>query len=80
MAFTINKNLVFIESMQFMNSCLDELVKNLSDNNFKLLSQELSGDLSELIKHKGVYPYEYMDSFEKFFEDKYLIDVNFLLH
>ena len=35
MAFTINKNFIFIESMQFMNSSLDALVKNLSDNNFK---------------------------------------------
>ena len=31
MAFTINKNLVLIDSMQFMNSGLDSLVKNLSD-------------------------------------------------
>ena len=37
MAFTINKNLVFVESMQFMNSSLDSLVKNLSDNDFKYL-------------------------------------------
>ena len=28
-AFTINNNLVFIDSMQFMNSSLDSLVKNL---------------------------------------------------
>ena len=28
MAFIINKNLVFINSMQFMNSSLDSLVKN----------------------------------------------------
>ena len=28
MAFTINKNFVFIHSMQFMNSSLDVLVKN----------------------------------------------------
>ena len=38
MAFTINKNLVFIDSMQFINSSLDELVKNLSDNHVKHLS------------------------------------------
>ena len=44
MAFTINKNLVFIDSMQFMNSSLDELVKNLSDKVFKYLSQEFSGE------------------------------------
>ena len=70
MAFTTNKNLVFIGSMQFMNSSLDSLVKNLPDNDFKYLSQELSGELLKLVKEKGVYPYEYMDSFKKLFEDK----------
>ena len=70
MAFTINNNLVFIDSMQFMNSGLDALVKNLSDNDFKYLSQEFSGDLLELVKQRGVYSYEYMDSLEKFSEDK----------
>ena len=41
-----------------MNSSLDALVKNLSDNDFKYLSQEFSGDFLELVKQKGVYPYE----------------------
>ena len=59
MAFTINKNLVFIDSMQFMNSGLDLLVKNLSNNDFKYLSKEFSGKFSELVKEKGVHPYEY---------------------
>ena len=35
MAFTINKNLIFIDSMQFMNSSLDKLAKRSSDNDFK---------------------------------------------
>ena len=70
MAFTINKNLVFIGSMQFMNSSLDALVKNLSDNDFKCLSEEFSGEFLKLIKQKGVYPYEYINSLEKFSEDK----------
>ena len=47
MAFTINKNLVFIDSMQFMNSSLDSLVKNLSDNDFKYLPEEFSAKLSK---------------------------------
>ena len=34
MAFILNKNLVFIDSMQFVNSSLEELVQNLSDNDF----------------------------------------------
>ena len=44
MAFTINKNLIFIDSMQFMNSSLDALIKNLPDNDFKFLSGEFSDD------------------------------------
>ena len=70
MAFTINKNLVFIDRMQFMNSSLDSIVKNLLDSDFKYLSEEFSGELLELVKEKGVYPYEYMDSFKRFFENK----------
>ena len=63
MAFTINRNLVFIDSVHFMNYSLDSLVKNLSDNDFKYLSEEFIGDFLELVKQKGVYPYEYMNSF-----------------
>ena len=64
MAFTINRNLVFIESMQFLNSSLDSLVTNLSDNDFGSLYEEFSGEFLRLVKEKGVYPYEYMGSFE----------------
>ena len=70
MAFTSNNNLVFIDRMQLMNSNLVALGRNLSDKNFKYLLQEFSGDLLELVKQKGVYPYEYMDSFEKIFNEK----------
>ena len=34
------------------------------------MSEEFSCELLELVKEKGVYPYEYMDSFKKFSEDK----------
>ena len=34
MAFFLNKNLVFIDSMQFINSSLEKLVKNLVDEDF----------------------------------------------
>ena len=37
MAFTINKDLVIIESMKLMNSSLDVLVKHLSVNDLKHL-------------------------------------------
>ena len=68
MAFTINKNLAFIDSTQFMDSSAEVLFKNLSDNNFKHLSQEFNGDLLKLVKRKGVYRYEYADSLENIFE------------
>ena len=55
-----------------MNSRLDGLVKNLSDNGFKHLSQELNGYLLKLVKQNGVHPYEYTDTFEKFFEEELL--------
>ena len=61
--FTINRNLVFIDSMQFMDSSLDSLVKNLSDHDFVCLSEKFSGKVLKLVKQKDVYPYEYMDSF-----------------
>ena len=53
MTFTLNKNLVFIDSMLFMNSSLDKLVKNLSDKDFKYLSLEFSGE--ELRLEKRVF-------------------------
>ena len=41
MDFIINNNLVFIERMQFMNSILDAVLRNLSDNDFKYLLEEI---------------------------------------
>ena len=70
MAFTINTNMFFIDSMQFRTSSLDSSVKNLSDNDFKYLSEDFRGEFLRLIKQKGVYPYEYVDSFKKLSENK----------
>ena len=58
MAFFLNKNLGFIDSMQLMNSSLDKLVKNLSDEDFKFLVEEFSSKNLELLKQRGAYPYE----------------------
>ena len=68
MAFAINRNLVFIDSMQFMNSSLDSLVKKLKDEDVKYLSEEFGGEYLKLLKEKAVYPYEHMNSFKKFNE------------
>ena len=64
----LDKNLVFIDSMEFMNSNLDKLVENLSDEDFKYLVKEFGSKNLEFLKQKGAYPYEYMKSFERFEE------------
>ena len=53
--------------MFFLNSSLDKLVKISED--FKYLSKVFKGKKLELVKKKGIYPYEYMDSFKKFKEN-----------
>ena len=56
--------------MQFMNSSLDKLAKNLSDEDFKYLVKEFGFDNSKILKQKGAYHYEYMNSFKIFNEEK----------
>ena len=51
-AFFLGKNLVFIDSMQFMNSSLDKLVKNLSDEDFKYLVKEFCFDNLKIFKKR----------------------------
>ena len=65
MTYFLNKNLVFIDSIQFKNSSLEKLVKNLSDDDFKYLTKELDSKNLEFLKQKAAYPYEYMNSFSK---------------
>ena len=49
MAIIVNRNIVFIDSMQFMNNSLDNLVKNLVDKDFNYLSREFSGEHLKLV-------------------------------
>ena len=79
MDFTISNNLVFADSMQSMNSSLNALIKNFSNNDFKYCSLEFSGDLLELVKGKRVYLYGYMGSFKIFLKINNLISENFVV-
>ena len=56
--------------MQFLNSSIEKLLKNLSVNDFKYLTEEFGSKNLELIKQKDAYTYEYMDSFKRFGEEK----------
>ena len=50
MAFFFSKNLVFIDSMPFLNSSLDKLVKNVLNEDFKYLGEEFGSKNLELLK------------------------------
>ena len=54
MAFFLGRNLVFIDRMQFMNSSLDKLVKNLLDEEFKYLIVEFASENLEILKQKAL--------------------------
>ena len=57
----------FIDSFKFMSSSLDALSKNLSRERFREMNKVFADDTDLLIR-KGVCPYDYMDSFDKFNE------------
>ena len=77
MAFMLGNHLVFLDSFQFMSSSLDNLIKNLPDEAFKYTKQGFKKEQFELMKQKGVYPYDYMDNFEKFNETKLPVQQHF---
>ena len=66
MAFMLEKHLVFLDSFQFMSSSLDRLAANLPEDAFKYTSDVFQDEMFKLMKQKGVYPYDYMDSVERF--------------
>ena len=66
MAFMLGNHLTFIDSFQFMSSSLDKLVSNLPKDDLIYTSQAFKGKRLNLMSQKGVYPYDHMDSFEKF--------------
>ena len=68
MAFMLGYHLTFIDSFQFMGSSLDKLVSNLPKVSLKYTSKRFKGKNLDLMSKKGVYPYDYMDSFNKFNE------------
>ena len=68
LAFMLGNHRVFLDSFQFMSSSLDNLVKNLPDEAFKYTKQEFKKEQFNLMKQKGIYPYDHMDCFDRFNE------------
>ena len=64
-----NIQLRFIDSCGFMASSLDKLASNLDEDQCKHLREFYKEDeVFRLVRRKGVYPYEYMDEWNKFEE------------
>ena len=56
----------FIDSIKFMSSSLDSLVNNLARGGGEFFGFENYSDHQhELLIQKGIYPYEYMDSWDR---------------
>ena len=66
MAFMLGNHLTFVDSFQFMSSSLDKLVSNLPKDDLIYTSKVFKGKRLNLMSQKGVYPYDFMDSFKKF--------------
>ena len=63
--------IIFKDSMKFLtNSSLESLVNNLPKDGFKNLERFFKPELVKLLKQKGFFPYDYLDSLEKLKEDK----------
>ena len=66
MAFMLGNHLTFLDSFQFMSSSLEKLVSNMPRESLKYTSKQFKCTKLDLMIRKGVYPYDYMDSFDKF--------------
>ena len=70
MVFMLGNQLTLIDSFQFMSSSLDKLVSYLPKDDLIHTSKVFKGKRLILMSQKGVYPYDFMDSFEKFNQTK----------
>ena len=63
--FVVKHEIRFLDSFKFTLSGLSSLVENLPKEELKETIR-FFGKRSELVSQKGVYPYEFMDGFDKF--------------
>lgn len=55
----------FLDSYRFLGSSLDALVKTTDKNELRMTQRFFTGSKFDLMREKGVFPYEYVTSFEK---------------
>ena len=66
MSIIVNRHISFIDSLQLYNSSLDTLGSNLENKDFEYLVSEFGIDKLEILRRKDTFPYEWVDSSEKF--------------
>ena len=66
MSIVINRNIIFLDSLQFCKESLYNLTSNLNNDDFKHLMSEFPTDKLEILKRRDSYPYEWVDSYGKF--------------
>ncbi|XP_065672131.1 uncharacterized protein LOC136089957 [Hydra vulgaris] len=64
--FEVKRELRFLDSYRFMPSSLDALSKNLAKDQCKNIGKLYSGKKLDLLLRKGVYPYDWVDSINRF--------------
>ena len=64
----VKREIRFIDSFKFMAASLDSLVKNLPKESFKNLTEFYEGDELNLLLRKGVFPYDWFNSFDRLSE------------
>ena len=66
MSIIIDRNILFLDPLQFLSASLDDLAENLENKKSKYLISEFPSDKLEILKRKDSYLYEWVDSYEKF--------------
>ena len=64
----VRHEIQFVDSYKFMASSLNNLVRNLEKDHLIETQSVFGKEKLDLLSRKGVYPYDFMDSFEKFEE------------
>ena len=62
--------IIFKDSLKFMASSLEALVKNLPEGALNNLNKYFTPEQVKLLKQKGFFPYDYMDNIEKLKDKK----------
>ena len=72
LSFTISGKIQFIDSMSFIDSSLEKLVEALPEHKFKHFDNHFKTDIEKkLLRQKGGYPYDYMNSYDRFNETSF---------